>query len=117
MTNSWETVLKKLNYLAETRGFKADLARRLGVHPSVVQNYLEGNRTPGIEFIDRFAAAVGIQPWELIKPSSSWPTSPKKLSATEHLEAALVVLRELERQGINLHEPSPITLLGKTTEE
>lgn len=97
MINSWEVAKKKMESLAETRGFKADLARRLNIGPSALQNYFDGKRTPGLDQLDRFASALGIQPWELIKPGSAWPTNPKQLSALEHLEAAAQILRMQEK--------------------
>lgn len=97
MNTSWDVARIKLENLAKTRGFKADLARRMGMGKSALQNYFDNNRTPGLDMIDKIAAALGVQAWELIKPSNAWPTIPKKLSTIGHLEAALEILRNEEK--------------------
>lgn len=103
MIASWDIALKKMLLLAESRGFKADFARRLGVESSSIQCYFDGTRRPGLDLVDRFASALGIQPWELIKPSNAWPTTPKKLTAIEHLQEVIFILRTLENAGVSLN--------------
>lgn len=45
------------------------LAEAMGVSQPMVQQYLAtGKSSPGLDVLERFASALGVQAWELIKP-------------------------------------------------
>ncbi len=73
MPNSAELFKKRIVQLASKHGFKAELARKMGVSPTAIQDYFTGERTPGLDQLDKFAEALGISPWELITPDDHKP--------------------------------------------
>jgi transcriptional regulator with XRE-family HTH domain len=89
MSKSWDLLRKYLESLATTRGFKADLARKMGISRSQMQTYLDGERTPGLDMLDRFAEALGTQAWELIKPDAALPTPQPENPDTEALASVI----------------------------
>lgn len=97
--NSWDLLRFKLVELSKERGFKAELARKMGVAPSLIQNYVDGNRTPGLDQLDKFAAALGVQPWELIKPIDSTNSEAKAVedASLKRVIDAWTTLDEYER--------------------
>lgn len=107
MPKSWEVLRNKLNIMATIRGFKADLARKMGIHSSLIQAYLDGTTTPGIDQIDRFAEALGLQTWELIKPDNAIATPMKKEPGNAELLAALVELQAKVQELEQLKASSP----------
>jgi transcriptional regulator with XRE-family HTH domain len=68
MTNSAKTLEDLLNRAKETRGFIAELSQKTGIKGPQLQRYITGKNVPGLDILDRIAKALGIDPWELIKP-------------------------------------------------
>ena len=75
------------------------VARKMGVSPSVVSDYEKGRRTPGVQFVRRYVEAL-----LEIDSERGWPTVRKlaKLYRLKHLSAVLDA-RELE-EGIGFDE-------------
>lgn len=48
---------------------KAEFLRRAGFSSSLLETYLKGDSVPGLEALDRIAAAIGDEPWTLIMPA------------------------------------------------
>ncbi len=74
------------------RASQIEVARRMGVSPSVVSDYEKGRRTPGAAFVKRFVEAL-----LEIDEKRGWPTIRKlvKMFQLQHLHA-VVDMRELE---------------------
>lgn len=53
------------NYLAETGSTKKQLAERLGVSPALITYWVNEERTPSLEMINRLEAAIGTLEGEL----------------------------------------------------
>ena len=47
---------------------QAELARRVGVAPNHISNYLSGKNVPSLDRIDELAEALGTSTFDLIKP-------------------------------------------------
>jgi transcriptional regulator with XRE-family HTH domain len=48
---------------------RSDLARRLGVTPGFVSNYLNGRKSPGADVMERFSAALNLKPRIVLDPA------------------------------------------------
>jgi transcriptional regulator with XRE-family HTH domain len=65
-TRSWVNVSDRLNARIRASGLsKAEIARRAGISPSRLANYLTGGRTPDPQMLDRLAAVLGTDGDEL----------------------------------------------------
>lgn len=56
--------LEKL--MQEKQITKYRLAKELGVHQTTVKNWLDGNTEPKFYMLEKIAAALGVQTWELL---------------------------------------------------
>jgi transcriptional regulator with XRE-family HTH domain len=65
-----ETLKKKLSSATRARGVKADIRRQGGFSGSQLDGYINGTASPVLEQLDRLAAALGVEAWELIRPES-----------------------------------------------
>ena len=62
-----ETIKKNFARIRQNKGLKMeDLARNLGVTPQTIYAQMRGN--PTISTLEKLAALVGCDPWELLKP-------------------------------------------------
>lgn len=43
------------------------VAQRMGVSKQLVSTYLQSHREPGLTMVERFAAALGVSPLDLLK--------------------------------------------------
>lgn len=68
MAKSWDILRNKIIKMGEKRGFKADLSRKMGINQTRLGAYLVGLRIPRMDQLDKFAAALNIEPWDLITP-------------------------------------------------
>lgn len=59
-----EQVLTRLDELEWNR---ARLAREMGVPSPYLSQYLNGRNSPGLDVIERFANALGVDPADLLK--------------------------------------------------
>lgn len=85
MSNPGDSFRINLSALLQAKGLsQSDLGRAMGVTASMVNQYLAGKSTPGLDVLTRFATALGVQAWELIKPSGAEPT-PKDSNVGEIL--------------------------------
>lgn len=75
MTKATETLAKYLKKALDKHGAKAELARKSGVHPNSIDSYVDLKTSPTLEQIERMANALGVQPWELIRPNGASPTA------------------------------------------
>ncbi|QDT54601.1 helix-turn-helix protein [Caulifigura coniformis] len=83
---------------------QAELARQIGVSRSLVHTYMSGDSSPGLEVVQRFADALGVDPARLLSESGVEKSSgDDKVAAMEELltvtEAAQ--LAKLSRAEIN----------------
>lgn len=106
MNKSADLAIKKLKKLLEPRGAKADFCRKTGIARSLLDIYLAGGSRPGLDQIDKFAEALGIQSWELIKPDGAIPTPAQESPTVESLtkiiaeqEKRIQALESKETQG------------------
>jgi transcriptional regulator with XRE-family HTH domain len=57
----------KVHQALEERGWsQSALAREMNVTRSVVSQYLSGRITPGLDVVEKFANALGVDPWNLV---------------------------------------------------
>lgn len=50
---------------------QCDLARTMGVTDGYISQLLNGHSSPGLDAIERFAAALGVGPFELLEKNSA----------------------------------------------
>lgn len=52
------------------KGTQAEIARRSGIHPVYLSQLIGGSRpNPTLATVNLLAAAVGVPPWDLIRPN------------------------------------------------
>ena len=69
MTNAAEILRKKLSAEIESGKIsKTELCRKTGFSRSLLDAYLKGTTTPGLDAIQRAAEAIGKEPWQLLGP-------------------------------------------------
>jgi ribosome-binding protein aMBF1 (putative translation factor) len=57
----------KLRQALDDRGWsQSELARRLNIDQSVVNRYLNGRICPGLDLVEKFASALGVEPHNLL---------------------------------------------------
>ena len=61
-----DAVLARLEVLGWN---KAELARQMEVPPPYISQYLNGRNSPGLDVVERFAAALRIDASELLVPT------------------------------------------------
>lgn len=72
MSKSLNLFSKAVDFYLTKKGLnRSDLARKSGMNPSHISRYLNGNTEPGIGVITRFAEALSVEPWELLKPQDT----------------------------------------------
>lgn len=57
---------KLVQAMAEAHLTNTELANKMGVSRQYVGEYLSGRRSPGLDVLERFAAALEVDPWNLI---------------------------------------------------
>lgn len=65
------------------------LAKESNVTAPRLSVYLKGKQTPTLEVVERIAAALGCQPWELLKPDGAQAAPAPKEPGNEELLAAM----------------------------
>lgn len=61
---------RNLEVLMHLRGWKqAETAKRAGVDQKVISYILSQKKTPGLDVVDKIAAAFGLNLWHLIMPT------------------------------------------------
>lgn len=76
--------------IADSRRTQASIAREAGISQQRLNNYLVRGTTPELDVIDRLAAALGIEPDQLLRGSDGLRTA---------LEATLARVLELDGQS------------------
>ena len=62
-----QTFQDKVEAIREARDLrKTELARRMGEQPQYLTRYLSGERSPGLDVIEKVATALGGAPWLLL---------------------------------------------------
>ena len=101
MTKLSNLLRNRLKAALDRRGAVAEFVRKVGVSRTGVENWLAGKSSPNIENLESIAEALGVQPWELIKPEGALPTPAPESPAVEPLLEAVRRLearvRELEK--------------------
>lgn len=74
-----ETFVKNVRGVLASKGMSAnELARRLSVNSPGINRLLMGKRIPRIDTLADIAAALGVEPFELLKPMPADPPASKK---------------------------------------
>lgn len=69
MANSLKTFIERVNLELKERKMAAGaLAEDAGLFPGQLSLYLKGKKKPSMETIDKISKALGIKPWDMIKP-------------------------------------------------
>ncbi len=71
MSQSAKHLLNLLRAATKPYGSISELARKAALKPPQLQRYLSGETSPSLETLDRLAEALGIHPWEMIKPTQT----------------------------------------------
>lgn len=95
MSNALEQLRKRLNLFCQKRGAKAEIRAKTGFSASQLDRYISGETVPGVDQLEKIAEALGVQPWELIKPEAALPT-PQPNPPT--VDALLAVIKEQEKR-------------------
>jgi transcriptional regulator with XRE-family HTH domain len=68
MSKSADLFKKELAHRLRKRGAQTELFKATGIGLSSINGYMSGKNSPTLEQIDRIAEALGVEPWEMIKP-------------------------------------------------
>ncbi len=60
--------------IADGKTTKTQIARAAKISRSILDAYFEGTSAPTLDSLDRIAAALGMQAWEIIQPGGATPT-------------------------------------------
>lgn len=86
MGKSWEVLRNRLLMYLSPHGAVSEFCRKTGLARSGVDRWLlpkeKGGGSPNIENLDAIADALGITPWDLIKPENE-----ETISLEEHFKA------------------------------
>ena len=100
MTNNYKSLELLIKVMDERRKWlgltKKELARRMNIEPSTIQQYFSGRHKygPRLDQIDKIAEALEIEPWQLIKPEEAPGISVKD----ESLDRVLAIWRRLNKE-------------------
>lgn len=94
MNNSTQLFSKRLTERTSKRGDLKLFADSMGVQAASLHKYLKAETSPSLDTLDKFAGAMGIEPWRLIHPSEKPPVSAEKYEALEQEQAR--ALKEIE---------------------
>jgi transcriptional regulator with XRE-family HTH domain len=65
-----EVLARNLAFLMQLRGWKqVETAKRAGVDQKVISYVLNQKKTPGLDVVDKIAAAFGLNLWHMIMPT------------------------------------------------
>ena len=71
-------IAKRLRELRESKGLsQGDIERRSGLLRSYISRVEGGYTAPSLSTLEKFAKALGVQPYQLIFEGAGRPTSPK----------------------------------------
>jgi transcriptional regulator with XRE-family HTH domain len=77
-SNSCMDIAKRLRELRESKGLsQGDIERRSGLLRSYISRVEGGYTAPSLSTLEKFAKALGVEPYQLIYVGSGRPTSPK----------------------------------------
>lgn len=110
MANSTKALVKALETALAPRGAKAEFLRKTGMSPSSLAGYLKGENAASIDQLDRIADALGVDPWELLKPPNTpelQKTGPKPVTSppTSLLGEAVRILAGLDEHELRTVMP------------
>ena len=66
-----DAVLARLEVLGWS---KAELGRQMGVSPQYINSYLNENKSPGLDVLERFAQSLGVEAASLISENQQSTT-------------------------------------------
>jgi transcriptional regulator with XRE-family HTH domain len=82
---------------------QAELAKRAGTSPTTLSSIENGKAATNLALLERIAAALDCEPWQLLKPESAEsapsPVSPR-LAAIGEAVTILCTLNEFELDGV-----------------
>lgn len=73
MPKSMDLLSKKLEEACKVHP-KVEIRRKTGFSGSQIDRYIERKSVPTLDNLDVIAKALGVAPWELIKPDNALPT-------------------------------------------
>ena len=71
VSKSWDLLRKRMNEKLAPHGAVSEFCRVTGFSRQGVDKWLGGETIPSMDKIDKIAEALGLQPWELIKPQGA----------------------------------------------
>ena len=75
MSNGAESFRKVISDWVKARHGSIEwLSEKAGVSRTTIQSWRDGSSTPTLTSLDAVAAALGVEPWELIKPRGAGDT-------------------------------------------
>lgn len=86
---------------------QAELSKRTGLYTTVVQRYMAGTRAMGLEAVDQFSDALGLDPLEMY---ARIYTRARKLEALSAAQATNVVKFEKRPQDMTGAELDSLTI-------
>jgi transcriptional regulator with XRE-family HTH domain len=115
-----KAVAERLRVLILERGWnQSELARRSGMRPSNVSNYLRGTNVPNPRQLAKLAEALGTTPGDILSASAEASTAPRSLRLTHveersgqlRLQVDQVVTAEVATQviGLLMHRMSNVS--------
>ncbi len=97
MSNTLDLLIKRLKPDLSEHGAVSKFCRKTGFSRTAVDKWLKGMSAPTVDSLDQIAEALGIQPWELIRPEGALPTpQPVPPTVTELLD---VIAAQEKRTG------------------
>lgn len=94
-SKSREAFRKALERAVEPHGAVSRLARESGLSRATIDKWLRDESTPTLDNLDAVAGALGVIPWELIKPERAGAEAsqpPERLDGAEALRSLLALL-------------------------
>jgi putative transcriptional regulator len=120
MNNIFEQVIKNIETLMAQREWKqVDLARKTGINPPSVSNYMSGKVRPTVDVLIRIADVLGVQVSTLFSQDLSASTALHKSYVMKETGSLRQTLDRLSRQlaWIDSVPPEALDILSKLPPE
>jgi len=96
-SNSYMDIAKRLRELRESKGLsQGDIERRSGLLRSYISRVEGGYTAPSLATLEKFAKALGVEPYQLIYSGSGRPSSPKVSDQTGLSGSAKKLVKQFE---------------------
>lgn len=100
MHKGWDAFRKRLSDALAPHGAVSEFSRKSGISRATLDKWLDDKNptAPSLEFLDKAAAGLGVEPWELLKPLG--PHAPR-----EAPDARLALFGAIVSRLAALNEP------------